>query len=136
MSDDGLLLQCDVRREAATVPSLRTAVDALARSLGFDDETRGAIALATAEACNNAVVHGFGDRLVLRGKIDDGLLILEVENATQSRLPASPADMPAFTQESGRGRALMESLMDRVVYRREHDKVTVRLFKNLPQEDR
>ena len=127
------LLRLRLPTDSAFVSVAREAVVSVARKERLPEAEREALRLAVGEACNNAVEHG-GVRgmLTLRCLRDYEFLIVEVSNAGDAPLPASPAAMPDASAEGGRGRALMEALTDGVEYLIVEGETTVRLKKRLP----
>ena len=111
----------------------REAVVSLARGLGFSEDARDALRLAVGEACNNAVEHG-GPKtmLTLRCLQEAPFLVVELSNEGSPFLPDESATMPNPDAERGRGRALMETLMDAVEYETHESNTLVRLKKMLP----
>lgn len=128
------LLRLRLPASVVFVSVAREAVVSLARGLGFDQDSRDALRLAVGEACNNAVEHG-GPRAVLslRCLQEEGFFVAEVANTGGAFVPAGSAAMPDGNAEHGRGRALMETLMDAVEYETQGSDTLVRLKKRLPE---
>lgn len=122
-----------VPRRPEAVAVARAAVDRLAEEMGFGDIDRASINLAVAEACNNAVLHGTRDPVTVRCQRRGDAIEIEIASMGAPFQPSVPASMPAATSESGRGRALMEGMMDTVEYIDESCGTRVRLRKRLPE---
>ena len=127
------LLRLRLPATAVFVGVAREAVASLARGLGFAPDDRDALRLAVGEACNNAVEHG-GPKaiLTLSCSQDTSFLVVEVANSGEAFVPEGSAAMPDVDAEHGRGRALMETLMDSVEYEKTGRQTLVRLKKKLP----
>jgi serine/threonine-protein kinase RsbW len=128
------LLRLRLPADPVFVSVARESVVSLARGLGFNAEDREALRLAVGEACNNAAEHG-GDRemFTLRCLQDSITLVVEIVSAPSGFQPEAAAQMPLDANaEHGRGRALMEALMDSVAYELTAESLTVRLKKRLP----
>ena len=128
------LLRLRLPATAVFVSVAREAVVSLARGLGFASDDRDALRLAVGEACNNAVEHG-GPKaiLTLSCSQDASFLIVEVANNGGAFVPEGSASMPDADAEHGRGRALMQTLMDSVEYEETGRQTLVRLKKRLPR---
>ena len=106
----------------------RELVHRTSRELGFEEAAIHDIRVAVTEALANAIEHGrASDGLIhLRLTPGDGELLLEVSGGGNSeRTPAAP------DSSRGRGFALMSTLMDEVVFRRDGDDTLIRLAKRL-----
>jgi len=127
------LLRLRLPANAAFIAVAREAVVALARGLGFAEMERDALRLSVGEACNNAVEHG-GPKsaLTLCCFADSARLVIEISNPGEPFLPETAAVMPEPDAEGGRGRPIMEALMDEVEYVLTSGETVVRLTKRLP----
>lgn len=126
---------------------VRETVDAVGESLHLSDDDRAAVKLAVGEACNNAVEHalgrddhdGAGQNFVapvdVCVSVQTGALEIEVTNQGNGFHPRRHRAMPdpLQLQETGRGMALMEMLMDSVEYLSRDGNTVVRLRKRLPE---
>lgn len=132
---DLLTLQLPARPES--VAAVRDAVGELADDLGLSPPEREALRLAVGEACSNAAVHGApNETMTVRCRQAGAEFVVEVENAGDFH-PVAEATMPDVSAESGRGRALMEALADRVEYVPVSGRTIVRLCKAIcaPERD-
>jgi stage II sporulation protein AB (anti-sigma F factor) len=101
------------------------------------------ITTAVSEAVTNAIIHGYEDgpgEVVLRGKVGDRQLVLEIEDGGRGIKDIAQAREPLFTtkaaaERTGMGFTLMEGLMDEVlVFSAPEQGTTVRLIKYLVSE--
>lgn len=126
-ADDLLILHLPARPEF--VATVRDAVGDLADDLGLTAPEQDALRLAVGEACSNAAQHGSpNDLMTVRCRCDGPEFVVEVENPGDFQ-PTTDAVMPDSSAESGRGRALMEALTDRVEYIPSSGRTIVRLRK-------
>src|SRR5689334_16933453 len=124
---------------------VRVAIAAILREMDIADLDCLHVQLAVAEAINNIIEHGYGERG--EGRIDvvalteDGKLRIEItDDATPlplehlEELLRKPLPEPSDTTPllaSGRGIPIMRSTMDSVVFRRAADRNQLILCKNL-----
>lgn len=117
----------------------RHAVDAVGQQIQLSSDARAAVKLAVGEAVNNAVLYarragGDHGSVVVACRIGADALVIDVTNQGNGFHPAAPARMPCPEDlaEHGRGRALMEMVMDSVEYLSENGNTVVRLRKARP----
>lgn len=101
------------------------------------------ITTSVSEAVTNAVIHGYDDGygvVILRGKMFQGSLVLEIEDMGKGIANIAEAREPLFTtkaaaERTGMGFSVMEGLMDEVeVMSTPGQGTTVRLIKHLVTE--
>jgi sigma-B regulation protein RsbU (phosphoserine phosphatase) len=68
---DELLFERRFPAQADRMAAVRETVRSAARLCGFDDQTAQDIVLAVGEACQNVILHSYGDR-------DDGQILLDI----------------------------------------------------------
>lgn len=114
----------------------RGAIDAVGEQLHFSGNDRAALKLALGEACNNAVLYaprqkGRENAVVVACRVQPDALEIDVTNRGNGFHPKAGALMPEaeILAEHGRGRALMEMLMDSVEYLSHDGNTTVRMRK-------
>jgi anti-sigma regulatory factor (Ser/Thr protein kinase) len=73
-----------------------------------------AMVLATAEACNNAILHAGGTAFTVTVGLDAGLATIAVTDHGSGFQPPSELAMPAPQATGRRGLAMMEALVDTV----------------------
>jgi len=113
---------------------VRRAVDAVGEQIHLAPGARAEVRLAVGEACNNAVLHSPAEQgvTIVCCRVRPDALEVDVTNQGNGFHPAAPARMPRAEDlaDHGRGRALMEMIMDSVEYLSENGNTTVRLRKN------
>ncbi|TQN28801.1 serine/threonine-protein kinase RsbW [Haloactinospora alba] len=104
-------------RAAYTVPVMREFLGEVLRVNGITEECTFTILLAASEACTNVIDHGApAATYEVTAHLYDGSCLLSVTHAGPEFAPAHiPA--PDLDAESGRGIALMRSLVDEVTFR-------------------
>ena len=103
------------RREPAAVPSARAFVARTLGSLALTVDAAERLILATAEACNNVVLHAQGDSFAVAVALDDdGCSISVTDRGTGFRPPRRRPAMPSADETGHRGLALMYALVDHV----------------------
>lgn len=100
------------------VPMVRKAVQSIARSLGFCEETAADIELSVAEAVSNAVEHGSPhqrrDVVMVVCRLTGDKFVIEVQDEGPGfRLPRRNRRWEVLS-ERGRGLKLIQNLMDGV----------------------
>lgn len=111
-----------------------------AEQAGFNDKTIYACELAIGEACENVIIHGYGEEgngdIVLVAKIFPGSLILELCDTAPPFDPAASPDDSEREQEDppigGLGLRIIHKVMDKVTYRREGNRNYLELHKTMP----
>jgi serine/threonine-protein kinase RsbW len=110
-----------------------------ALAAGFDSRTSYACQLAVAEACENIILHGYGDRA--EGQISvavdttPGELTVELADTAP---PFNPAERPAGPPDpddpplGGLGLLIMHRVMDEIDYVRRPDGNTLTMRKSTP----
>lgn len=102
------------RCRADTVPRVRAVVEAELRRNGIDGELRERLILASAEACNNAILHSDSTSYDVSINVDDGACTVIVRDSGAGFDVPPQITMPAPDAVSQRGLALMTVLVDDV----------------------
>lgn len=102
------------RRERAAVPPARAFVEHTLRSAGAPTDIVERVVLATAEACNNAILHADGDDFTLSVVVEGGRAMVSVSDDGDGFDPPDHAAMPGPQATGRRGLALMQALVDAV----------------------
>jgi anti-sigma regulatory factor (Ser/Thr protein kinase) len=102
------------RCRADTVPRVRAVVEAELRRNGIDGELRDRLILASAEACNNAILHSDSISYDVSINVDDGACTVTVTDSGAGFDVPPLIEMPAPDAVSQRGLALMTVLVDDV----------------------
>jgi anti-sigma regulatory factor (Ser/Thr protein kinase) len=102
------------RCRADTVPRVRALVAEELRRHGVDGDLVDRIVLASAEACNNAILHSESPSYVVTTDIADGSCTVTVRDAGVGFDVPERMEMPAPDAVSRRGLALMCVLVDEV----------------------
>ncbi len=123
--------------EVENVEKVEELTERVTRSMKFDDDECGTIAIAVTEAFNNAVIHGnkrdaskkvqlsmFADPAAFRVVIKD-----EGGGFDPDGIP-DPLDPENLLKESGRGVFILKSLMDEVLFDFDGTGTTVTLVKS------
>jgi serine/threonine-protein kinase RsbW len=97
-----------------TVPRARGMVDAELRHSGVNGETVDRLVLASAEACNNAILHSSSPSYVVRIDVDGDVCTVTVSDSGSGFDVPERIEMPAPDAVSRRGLALMRELVDDV----------------------
>lgn len=97
-----------------TVPRARGLVDAELRHNGVNGDTVDRLVLASAEACNNAILHSASPSYVVRIDIDGDQCTVTVSDSGSGFDVPERIEMPAPDAVSRRGLALMSELVDDV----------------------
>jgi len=102
------------RSRADTVPRVRAMVADELRRNSVDGDLLDRIVLASAEACNNAILHSQSPSYVVTIDVADGLCTVTVRDAGVGFEVPERMEMPAPDAVSQRGLALMCVLVDEV----------------------
>ena len=102
------------RCRAETVPRVRAMVDAELRRNGITGDLLDRVVLATAEACNNAILHSQSPSYVVTVDVADGACVVTVRDAGVGFAVPDRMEMPEPDAVSRRGLALMCVLVDEV----------------------
>ena len=102
------------RCRAETVPRVRALVDAELRRHGLPDDVVDRLVLATAEACNNAILHSQSPSYVVTVDVDEGACTVTIRDAGVGFTVPDRMEMPSPDAVSQRGLALMCVLVDSV----------------------
>jgi serine/threonine-protein kinase RsbW len=123
-------------RDELTVPVARHICRHALNDLGVAADCTSDIEIALTEACANVLKHSGGeDQYEVRLSVDDGLCIIRVVDTGQGFDPSDVIKADP-TDESGRGLALIEALVDRVKFEsKPEDGTVVHLEKRLEFED-
>lgn len=97
-----------------TVPRARGLVDAELRHNGVNGETVERLVLASAEACNNAILHSSSASYVVRIDVDGDACTVTVSDSGSGFDVPERIEMPDPNAVSRRGLALMRELVDDV----------------------
>lgn len=102
------------RCRAETVPRVRAMIAAELRRNGTDPDLIDRVVLATAEACNNAILHSQSPSYVVAVDITGRMCIVTVRDAGVGFTVPERIEMPEPDAVSRRGLALMRVLVDEV----------------------
>jgi serine/threonine-protein kinase RsbW len=97
-----------------TVPRARGLVDAELRHSGVNGDTLDRLVLASAEACNNAILHSSSTSYVVRIDVDRDACTVTVSDSGSGFDVPERIEMPEPNAVSRRGLALMRELVDDV----------------------
>jgi anti-sigma regulatory factor (Ser/Thr protein kinase) len=125
-----------LRRERASVPAARAFVRHALRSGGASVDSIERLELATAEACNNAVVHAVGASFTVDVVIDDDQAMVAVADNGAGFVPQVRRAMPSPWATGNRGIPLMEALVEQVDVYSGDSGTTVVLMQPLGAGDR
>jgi serine/threonine-protein kinase RsbW len=103
-----------LRREPQAVKSARAFVRHQLRSAGAPQDVIANVELATAEACNNAILHSGSRTFTVQVGIEDDTAVVVVADAGAGFEPPRHPTMPEPESEGHRGLALMQELVDGV----------------------
>lgn len=138
-STSGIRLNLSLRlpRDRFSVPLARHLLSAAMNEIGVVADDEAAVALALSEACTNVVHHaGAATSFQVSISIDPMRCELHVVDEGCGSRPCAPYGMPELAAERGRGLALMQALVDRMVLDSEPDLgTTVHLVKRLHFEE-
>jgi anti-sigma regulatory factor (Ser/Thr protein kinase) len=135
-SKNRTLFAVPVDRSYAAV--VRQEVRLLVEGAGIAADATEDLMVALGEAFSNAVIHGTGTRsdwVVVSGRVSTLFAGAGCQVALELRYPGdlfdtTPPDEPSVDELSGRGRFLMETLMDSVTYTFPPGETVVRLEVN------
>jgi serine/threonine-protein kinase RsbW len=96
------------------VPSARAFVRHALRTVNAPNDAVESLVLATAEACNNAILHARGTAFIVSVALDAGRATVAVTDDGDGFVPPEHPAMPAPHATGRRGLALMEALVDEV----------------------
>ena len=102
------------RCRAETVPRVRAMVEAELRRNTLTDDLVDRLVLATAEACNNAILHSQSPSYVVTVDVADDVCSVTVRDAGVGFSVPDRMEMPEPDAVSRRGLALMCVLVDEV----------------------
>jgi len=131
-------------RLESTLESVNKAeemADQIASQVGFDEDTRGGIAMAVREGMINAVLHGNAYDPAKRVNLtfETGKeLIVTIADEGKGFIPEEVPDPLApenLLKESGRGIFLMRTFMDEVRFRKLNSGTEITLIKRLQNND-
>ena len=125
-------LELHIPADTRYISLVRRGVRNLAESAGFPREDVADVELAVSEAVTNSVEHGCtpGDdpAVVVRCKVCESLLVVEVEDDSAVESIPKSAEPPA-TEEHGRGMLMIRALMDECEDSRTDHGIKVRMTK-------
>jgi serine/threonine-protein kinase RsbW len=122
---NGLTLR--LRRAADTVPRVRGMVGQELSRHGVDDDVVDRVVLASAEACNNAILHARGATYRVTIEVDadnGGCTVTITDSGGGFDVPDEPP-MPGPAAIGQRGLALMSALVDEITVDSTDDGTTV-----------
>ena len=132
-------------RLESTLESVNKAeemADQIASQAGFDEDTRGGIAMAVREGMINAVLHGNAydpaKRVNLTFEQTGKELVVTITDEGKGFVPDEVPDPLApenLLKESGRGIFLMRTFMDEVRFRKLNSGTEITLIKRLQTND-
>jgi anti-sigma regulatory factor (Ser/Thr protein kinase) len=102
------------RCRAETVPRVRAMVGGELQRHGIDDDLVDRIVLASAEACNNAILHSQSPSYVISVEVADDACAVTVRDAGVGFAVPDVMEMPEPNAVSRRGLALMCVLVEQV----------------------
>jgi anti-sigma regulatory factor (Ser/Thr protein kinase) len=115
-------------------------VDECAQSAGFDERTNYACQLAVGEACENIILHGYGEEgagtieVIVHAK--PGELTIELwDSAPPFNVAKEPQPVPCTPEDppiGGLGLKIIHKVMDKVEYKRRGNRNCLRLCKSSP----
>ena len=126
------IIRFRIPSDAKYVPTIRRAVQSIARCLGFPEDIAEDIEISIAEALANAVEHGSPDHkseIVVICKVDEDNLTIDVRDGGLGFEPPCPEGPYDFLDERGRGLRLIYKLMDRVNIHRTTSGSRIRMVK-------
>ena len=125
----------------ASVDQAERAAEEYAERVGFDEDTRGNIAMAVREAVVNAVLHGnaydSGKQVTVSFEVADSDLVVKVADQGVGLDPDTIPDPLApenILRGSGRGIFLIRAFMDEVSFRQLHPGTELTLIKHTTPE--
>ncbi|HEX9795484.1 MAG TPA: ATP-binding protein [Anaerolineales bacterium] len=130
-----------VQAELEEINRICRLVESSAVEAGFDERSAYAFQLAVCEACENIVVHGYGDKAT--GKIEalitieGGELRVELRDTAPPFNPAtveaSPPTPPEDPPVGGLGLYILQKVMDEIHYDRRQGQNRLLLTKRRPE---
>jgi serine/threonine-protein kinase RsbW len=113
-----ITMSLQLPRDEISVPVARHLTVGAMTQLGVEPQCAADIEVALTEACTNVILHsGPGDLYEVSVEVDDSTCVIRVldrgHGFDAAGLSTTPADGAA---ESGRGVALMEALVDQVLF--------------------
>jgi serine/threonine-protein kinase RsbW len=128
-----------VQAVLAEVAPICDLVSQGALAAGFDDSTSYACQLAVGEACENIVLHGYGNRAAGQISVtvdsEPGALTIQLADTAPpfnpAESPPNPPD-PENPRMGGLGLLIMHRVMDEIDYAREQDENLLTLKKTVP----
>jgi serine/threonine-protein kinase RsbW len=102
------------RRQADTVPRVRGLIGHELFRCGAGDDVVDRLVLASAEACNNAILHSASRSYVVTVDIDTNICTITVSDEGSGFDVPQPPVMPGPESAGRRGLALMDALVDQV----------------------
>jgi len=131
-------------RMESTLDSVNKAeemADQVAAQAGFDEDTRGGLAMAVREGMINAILHGNAyapdKRVNLSFEQTPQEMIVTISDEGHGFVPEEVPDPLApenLLKGSGRGIFLMRAFMDEVRFRKLEPGTEITLIKRLPQQ--
>ena len=136
-----LLLEVRFLSKPDRLKLIRPVVQAAARMCGFDDQSADDIVLATDEACQNVIIHGYQGRadkqIALTAYLSGNYIEIHLRDTAPPVDPATahPRDLDDV-RPGGLGTHFMQAVMDDVTYLPPPGGVgnLLRLTKHLPRQ--
>jgi serine/threonine-protein kinase RsbW len=134
MTTRSLKIPCELDQ----IYKITDLVGEAARSAGFDHKTLYACQLAICEACENIILHGFGNsgcesEIEIQTKATSGHLTIKLIDEAPPFNPSEPKDFKEIDIENppdgGLGLSIIHRTMDEVKYERRDEKNILTLFK-------
>jgi anti-sigma regulatory factor (Ser/Thr protein kinase) len=119
------------RRQADTVPRARSLIGRELCRVVDDDDVVDRLVLASAEACNNAILHSDCGRYVVTVEIDTAVCTVTVSDDGIGFDMPEHLVMPSPDSVGHRGLALMDALVDQVTIRSSPEGTTVVLRQHI-----
>jgi serine/threonine-protein kinase RsbW len=102
------------RCRAETVPKVRNLLESELRRHHVGEDLVDRLVLATAEACNNALIHSGCESYAVTVELDDEEATITVSDSGAGFVVPDQIEMPEPDAVSRRGLALMSALIDEV----------------------
>jgi serine/threonine-protein kinase RsbW len=104
-------------RDELTVPVARHLTAGALEQLGVEEDCAADVQIALTEACTNVILHAEpGDEYEIAVEVDDSSCVIRVIDRGHGFDADALGNGADHTAESGRGVALMDALVDQVVF--------------------
>ncbi|MEJ2013577.1 MAG: ATP-binding protein [Anaerolineales bacterium] len=119
------------------IQNVRDLVSLAAADAGFDDSENYAVQLAVSEACENIILHGYGQEndspITVSAQPKPGVLEIELLDHAPPFNPARSPRQPEWSNEDppigGLGLIIIHRVMDKIDYARDGDHNRLRMQK-------